>query len=112
LDTRISHLAFAEGPGRYSIYNDILNLPEIRSQLIVADVPPMIFLSSGTMRKVEKRIFFDESDLTLRELLDRMLVRTDIKQWVLMRWGDQNEYITLRFYENADLPPRALEYGQ
>lgn len=67
-----------------------------RSQLIIADVAPMIFLSSGTMRRVGKEISFEESNVTLRELLDRIILKTDIKRWVLLRWGKNSEYITLR----------------
>lgn len=96
LDTKISHFAFTEDDSRYRIYSDILNLPEIQTQLVVADVAPMVFLSSGTMRKVGKGISFEGSNLTLRELLDRVILTTDSKRWLLRRWGKNNEYITLR----------------
>lgn len=97
LDTRISHFAFTEGATRYRIFSDILKVPEIQTQLIVADVAPLVFLHSGTMKKVGKEISFEESNLTLRELLDRIILKTDIKRWVLMRWhwGENGEYITL-----------------
>jgi hypothetical protein len=94
LDTKISHFAFTEGTSRYRIYSEILKLPEIQTQLIVADVAPIVLLSSGTMRKVG--ISFQESNVTLRELLDRFILRTESKRWVLMRWGKNGEYITLR----------------
>jgi hypothetical protein len=96
LDTKVSHFGIAGGSSRYKIYNDIMSLPEIKVQLVVADVAPMIFLSSGTMQKVEKDVLFTKSNLTLRGLLDRMVIKTDISRWVITRWGEKSEYITLK----------------
>jgi hypothetical protein len=96
LDAKISHFAMTGGVTRYRIFNDIMNLPEISSRLVIAGVEPMIFVNFGSMHKVEKRIFFSESNLTLRELLDRILLKTQIKRWVITRWGENSEYITLR----------------
>lgn len=96
LDTKVSQFAIAGGSSRYKIYNDIMNLPEIKVQLVVADVAPLIFLSSGTMQKVEKDVLFVESNLTLREVLDEMVKKTNISRWVITRWGDKSEYITLK----------------
>ena len=74
---------------------DILSVPEIQAKLFVADVAPL-FIQIGSMQKVGKGIPFEESNLTLRELLDRMMLNTDIKRWVLVRWGDSGEFITLK----------------
>ena len=95
LDTRISHFAFAENATRYAIFSGILNMPEIQTQLIVANVAPL-FIIIGSMQRVGKGISFEESNLTLRELLDRIILKTDIKRWVLVRWGENSEFITLR----------------
>jgi len=95
LDTKISHFSITGGASKCQIYNDIMSLPEIRSRLIVAGVEPMIFLNSGTMQKIRKDIWFDETTLTLRELLDRIVQKTEGKRWVLYRWGKDNEFITL-----------------
>ena len=96
LDTKVSHFAFTGGVSRYRICHDILNLPEIRSQLVIAGVDPLMFLNFGNIHKLQKGIFFDESNLTLRELLDRIVLKTEIKRWVLTRWGKNSEFITLR----------------
>ena len=96
LNTKISHFSFIGEVTRYAVCNDIMDLPEIRSQLIIADVGPMIFLNFGSMHKFEKGTFFDESHLTLRELLDRIVIKTSMKRWVITRWGKNSEFITLR----------------
>jgi len=70
-------------------------LPEIKTKLIVADVAPLIFINFAAMDKLEKGVVFEESDLTLRELLDKLAQKTKINRWVLRRWGHNNEFITL-----------------
>jgi len=95
LDTKISHFAFTGGGTRYRLFSDILSVPEIHTQLIVADVAPL-FILIGSIDRVGKGISFEESNLTLRELLDRIILKTNIKRWVLVRWGENGEFITLR----------------
>lgn len=96
LDTKISHFAIVGDASKYRVYTDIMNLPEIKAQLATAGVEPMIFLGSGSMTKLKKDTVFDESNLTLKELLDKIVLKTEIKQWVITRWGNNSEYITLK----------------
>lgn len=95
LDTKISHFAVEDRASRYRVHNDILNLPEIKIKLIIADVAPLIFLNFSSMDKLDKGVVFEESDVTLRELLDKLAQKTKINRWVIRRWGDNNEFITL-----------------
>jgi hypothetical protein len=95
LDTKITHFSFTGGATTYRIFSDILMLPEIGSQLVVADVAP-IFIVIGSMQRVEKGIFFEESNLTLKELLHKIVLKTNIKRWVLTRWGKNSQFIILR----------------
>jgi hypothetical protein len=96
LDTKISHFAFVGGVSRYAIQYEIMDLPEISAQLVVADVAPLVFRSLANMAKLEKGTFFEESNVSLRELLDRIVLKTEIKQWVIVRWGKNSEYIALK----------------
>jgi hypothetical protein len=96
LDEKISHFSIIGDATRYRIYNDIMDLPEIRSKLVIAGVEPMIFLAGGSMTKLTKETLVNESNLTLRELLDRIVLKTEIRQWVLSRWGKNSEYISLK----------------
>jgi len=96
LDQKISHFSIIGEASRYRIYSDIMDLPEIRSKLVIAGVEPMIFLASGSMTKLAKETFFNESNLTLRQLLDRIVLKTEIRQWVISRWGKNSEYISLK----------------
>ena len=95
-DAKISHFAFIGEATRYAVCNDIMNLPEIRSKLVTAGIDPMILANFGSIHKFDKNTYFDESNLTLKELLDKIVLRTDMKRWVLARWGEKGEFITLR----------------
>lgn len=96
LDVKISHFAFMGQATRYAVCNDIMNLPEIKSKLVIADIDIMIFANFGSIHRFGKDTFFDESNLTLRELLDKIVLKTDMKRWVITRWGEKGEFITLR----------------
>jgi hypothetical protein len=96
LEVKVSHFAISDGTSQYRVYNDVMNLPEIQTKLIVAGVEPVIFLSSGSMTKLAKGTLFEESSLTLRQLLDQIVLKTEMKQWAISRWGEKNEYITLK----------------
>lgn len=96
LDTKISHFAVLGQVNRYAIYSDIMNLPEIKSKLVIAGVGPLTFRGPGSGAKLGKETFFDESNLTLRELLDTVVLKTEIKQWKISRWGKNSEYISLK----------------
>lgn len=95
LDTKISHFSVGEGTSRYRIHSDILDLPEIKTKLIVAGVEPMIFAAFGSTFRLDEGVAFEESDVTLRELLDKLAQQTKINRWVIRRWGDNNEFITI-----------------
>lgn len=96
LEVKVSHFAISDNASRYQVYNDVMNLPEIKNKLIVAGVEPMIFLSSGSMTKLGEGILFNDASLTLRQLLDKILLKTDMNKWVISRWGKNSEYITLK----------------
>jgi len=97
LETKISRFMFMGDVRRSHIRQQILELPEITSQLANAGVEPLTFHGFGSASKLENGIFFDESNVRLRELLDRIVLKTEIKQWVIFRWGKNSEYITLKW---------------
>ncbi len=96
LEEKISHFAIIGEVNRNAIYHDIMNLPEIKSKLVIAGIEPLTFLGPGSWTKLGKDTFFNESNLTLRELLDSVVLKTEIKQWVISRWGKNSEYISLK----------------
>lgn len=96
LDLKISHFAIVGSASRYTVFKNIMDLPEVSSQLVIGGVEPMIFLASGSMARLGKETLFKETSLTLRELLDKIVLQTEIRLWVIMRWGKNSEYITLK----------------
>jgi len=96
LDTKISHFSIIGDVNRTGVFYDVMNLPEISSKLVINGVAPLTFVGPGSNAKLNKNTFLDESSLTLRVLLDRIVLKTEIKGWVILRWGKNSEYITLR----------------
>ena len=96
LDTKISHFSIIGEISRNRIYHDIMELPEIRSKLVIAGVEPLTFNGPGSWTKMGKETFFEETNLTLRELLDKIVLKTEIRQWMISRWGKNSEYISLK----------------
>ena len=94
LSERISHFSIIGDASRYRNYNDIMELPEIRSKLVIAEhCRTHDLLASGSMTKLGKDTLFNESNLKLRELLDRMGLKTEIRQWVITHWGKNSQYV-------------------
>jgi hypothetical protein len=96
LDTKVSAFAIRDGASRYGVYNDVMNLPEIKTKMIIAGVEHLVFRGPGLMAKVEKGALFNEPNLILRELLDKIVLQTEMDQWVISRWGKNSEYIFLK----------------
>ena len=96
LDTKISHFAIIGEVNRNRIHHNIMELPEIKSKLVIAGVEPLTFLGPGSWAKFGKETYFDESNLTLRELLDKIVLKTEFTQWMISRWGKNSEYISLK----------------
>ena len=64
--------------------------------MLNAGVETLTFRVPGSWAKFRKETFFNESNLTLRELLDKIVLKTEIRQWVISRWGKNSEYISLK----------------
>lgn len=96
LEEKVSHFSIIGELSRNRIYDDVMGLPEIRSKLMIANVEPLTFNGPGSWGKLRKDTYFNESNLTLRELLDKIVLKTEIKQWVISRWGKNSEFISLK----------------
>lgn len=57
LNEKIAHLAFIGESTSYAVGSDIMNLPEIRSKLVIAGVDPMIFANFTSIQKFDKKTF-------------------------------------------------------
>lgn len=99
LETKISHFAFAEDTSKNKIQIDLMELPEIKTQMTVARVEPLVFVNSPlSPTNTLKGVSLDASDLRLREILDKIILGPEVKQWVMTRMRvDGKEFISLQF---------------
>jgi hypothetical protein len=108
LDTRISYFGYSEEMRRHGIYKSIWDVPEIASQLIVADVYPLQLFMGPVRRNEGMGLRLDERNITLRALLDKILLKSDITQWSLTRWGARGRIVTLTL---SDAVPEMIVDG-
>jgi hypothetical protein len=99
LDTKISRFAFAEDTSKNKIQIDLMELPEIKTQMTIAHVEPLVFVNSPlSPTHTLKGVSLDESNLRLREILDKIILGPEVKQWIMTRMKvDGKEFISLQF---------------
>lgn len=99
LETKISRFAFAEDTSKNKIQIDLMELPEIKTQMTIARVEPLVFINSPlSPTNTLKRVSLDESNLRLREILDKIILGPEVKQWVITRMRmDGKDVISLQF---------------
>jgi len=95
LDTKLKRVSFSSQLLESDMRYEILSLPEINAKLMEANVEPLMF-EMGFPSKQQLGVSLEYSNLTLRELLDQITLRTNRKFWVLTRGWDRNRYIALR----------------
>jgi len=98
LDTQVEKFSLEPGVSRLSVRDAMLGLPEIKAKLTLANVTAV---NVGTWHadfdevKLASSIILEK--VTLREILNHIAKECDYKFWVVERWGEQNEFVTLRF---------------
>ena len=99
LDIKISRFAFAEDTSKNKIQVDLMQLPEIKSQMTIARVEPLVFVNSPLSPTFTlKGVSLDGSNLRLGEILDKIILGPEVKQWVMTRMRmDGSDVISLQF---------------
>jgi hypothetical protein len=96
-DTKMKHFVVPKDITQYRLKHEIFSAPELKDQMTKAQLEPMNFMNGASLRKIDKQLVFDEQDQTLETILDGILTRSHIKLWVLSRWGQNNELVSLHF---------------
>jgi hypothetical protein len=98
LDLRIPHLQLANADSS-GIHAAIVSLPEFRAWLernhLTERTPNYTDIILGKNRYVTPRVSLDLHDMTLREILNRILKSRRFHSWVVARWGEKNQYLSI-----------------
>jgi hypothetical protein len=98
LVTRIQHFYLDQDSNRYRLRNDIMDLGEIKVKLDREGVTPMVIAVTGVdFTKLGAKSSLSLTDVTLREILNQIIRKSETKYWVLNRYGPRHESITLNF---------------
>jgi hypothetical protein len=82
----------------YRLRARILDLPEIKVKLQEAKASPFVIALTGAdYGKLGDDFSLHVSDVTLKSLLDQIILHSAQKFWVLNRVGESKEYVVLNF---------------
>jgi len=98
LDLRIPHLQLANADSS-GVHAAIVSLPEVKEWLeqnhLTERTPNYMEIIVGKNRDVMPRVSLDLHDMTLREILNRILKSCRFHSWVVARWGEKNQYLSI-----------------
>ena len=98
LATNLSEFTVERDCTTYALRSRILELPEIKAKLARAKVSPFVIAWRGADRgKLGDGFSPKVANVTLKSLLDEIILRSPQKFWVLNRFGKDNEYVVLNF---------------
>ncbi len=98
LDLRIAsfHVRNADSSG---IHAAIVSLPEVKEWLeqnhLTERTPNYTDIIVGKNRYVMPRLSLDLHNMTLREISNRILTSRRFHSWVVARWGEKNQYLSI-----------------
>jgi hypothetical protein len=98
LRTRVESFRVQQRTGLLDLRADITKLPELRAKLDSAHVRPIIVAwATPDFAEASPGFRINVKDVTLRELLNQIVSTSDIKYWVVRRYGDRFQFLALRF---------------
>lgn len=103
LDHRFGKVVFEFSSDRIEVDSFIFDIPEIKERLASLHLTPISLQDmSGLGYKTIEELQNDAPDtsinlnqLSVNELLNRLLIQKKIKFWYVTRWGDAKEFISI-----------------
>lgn len=103
LEVRVRQFAVEKGAGLWDIRVNITNLPEVKTVLEDAKILPMIASwTNADHLEAGAGFSLDMTGASVREILNEIVRKSDAKYWVVNRYRDNADLLTLNFS-----PPRA-----
>lgn len=98
LATSISEVKINPGTSRISVRSAITDLPEIKARMNSASLRPLnLALTSVDHLEAGEGFSLYMKDATLRELLNQIVRTSDVKYWLVSRFGKNNEFLIVNF---------------
>jgi hypothetical protein len=98
LKIHVQQFDIKAGTGIWDIRASITNLPEVKASLESAKLIPSIASFTGAdYLEASPGFTLNLSGATVREILNEIIRRSDTKYWVVNRFGDNNELLTINF---------------
>jgi len=98
LETRVDVFEIKRDSRLFQVKREILELPHVRALLEQEKVAygPDVKLG-GEFAKFGQDFSLNVSNVTVREILNRIIRNSDVKYWVVNRYGKNKEYFVMNF---------------
>lgn len=98
LDTKIADILIKRSPGQMDIGNLIFRTPEGKEKLKSLGMHDLHFydgrlLDLDAYKNLDPRSRFE--NVTIRELLNKIVKLNKDKFWLISRWGNKGEFVTV-----------------
>lgn len=96
LATPISALLIKQGASRLSVRTALTDLPEVKARLETANLRPLnLALTSTDFRDLGLSFSLEMKGATVREILNQIIRTSDVKYWLVSRFGKSNEFLII-----------------
>jgi hypothetical protein len=96
LETRVRTFVIPKDMRLPRLRYELTEIPEIVTQLRKAEVSPGVFWI-GASPKLGKDFSLSVTNVRFRDLLNQIIRTSDIKYWIVNRYGKHNEFFVLNF---------------
>jgi hypothetical protein len=97
LNLRIAHFQVHDA-NKFALHQAVVSLPEVRAWLaqnqLTEHTPYGMLGPIGAMRQLPV-VSLEMNNLTLREIMNRIVKEPGFSGWLLARYGEQNQYLEI-----------------
>ena len=98
LETRVKVFEIPRETRLFQVRPEILKMPEVRALLEQSNVSVETDIKlGGEFVKFGKDFSLSRSNVTVREILNQIIRTSDIKYWVVNRYGKNKEFLVVNF---------------
>jgi hypothetical protein len=94
LETRVERFTIDRGTGRFDIRRKITEIPEVRAKLERAGINHGVggLITNADFSEAGPDFTLDVSDITVREILNRVIASSETKYWIVNKVTDEDNH--------------------
>jgi len=114
LKVQISKFSVAENTSCWKLVDSLMKTVEVQNVLKTYGITPSgLNFSGGFFPQIGRRVAFDVSDMTLKEILNKVIKESTIaKIWLIKKYSSDQTVLILVNSRNEDLPPKKFSISR